>query len=378
MNVTLYEHQKLAVEELRVGSILCGRVGSGKSRTALAYWFEKIGKNVPLYIITPPKKRDSGDWEREASLFDAQKLVVDSWNNVYKYTKVCNAFFIFDEQRVVGKGVWVKSFLTITKNNRWILLSATPGDTWSDYIPVFVANGFYKNRTDFIRQHVVFSRIARYPKIERYIGERRLQEYKRRIVVLMRYAHPTKVYTHIVKTEYPSDMYQDLIAKRWHIYEDRPIRDMSELCRVLRYVVRTHPSCIDCLLEILKKRKKAVIFYNYNYELDMLRTLGQYITVSEWNGHKHEPIPDADSWVYLVQYNAGSDAWECIKTNTLIFFSLNYSYKTMAQAAGRIDRMNTPFDELHYYYFDSGAPIEKAIVKALKEKRDFNDKTYSI
>lgn len=90
-----------------------------------------------LCIITTARKRDTGEWDEELAHFymstDPEhdiyehKVVVDSWNNIGKYVGVKNAFFIFDEQRVVGKGAWVKSFYKITQNNEWILLSATPG-----------------------------------------------------------------------------------------------------------------------------------------------------------------------------------------------------------------------------------------------------------
>ena len=147
------------------GCILDGKVGSGKTITSVAYFYSKVcggdiskvysmSKPMDLYVITTAKKRDSLDWEDECKAFgifsdsnlnqDAHKFVVDSWQNVSKYTDVTNAFFIFDEQKVVGRGKWVKSFLKISKSNRWILLSGTPGDTWGDYAAIFVANRYYK------------------------------------------------------------------------------------------------------------------------------------------------------------------------------------------------------------------------------------------
>ena len=176
--VTLYDYQLDAINRMKIGCILCGGVGSGKSRTSLAFYYKLYDGDVntenyvrmteppDLYIITTARKRDTGEWDEELAHFymstDPEhdiyehKVVVDSWNNIGKYVGVKNAFFIFDEQRVVGKGAWVKSFYKITQNNEWILLSATPGDCWTDYIPVFIANGFYRNRTDFNNQHVVY------------------------------------------------------------------------------------------------------------------------------------------------------------------------------------------------------------------------------
>jgi hypothetical protein len=48
----------------------------------------------------------------------------------------------------------------------------------------------------------------------------------------------------------------------------------------------------------------------------------------------------------------------------------------MTQAAGRIDRLNTPFTDLYYYVFKSGAPIDQAIDRALRAKRNFNEKLF--
>lgn len=173
--VTLYDYQLDAINRMKIGCILCGGVGSGKSRTSLAFYYRLYGGQIntkeyarmteppDLYIITTARKRDTGEWDEELAHFymstDPEldiyehSVTVDSWNNIEKYVGVKNAFVIFDEQRVVGSGKWVKSFLKIAKENEWILLSATPGDCWTDYIPVFIANGFFRNRTEFNNQH---------------------------------------------------------------------------------------------------------------------------------------------------------------------------------------------------------------------------------
>jgi hypothetical protein len=124
----------------------------------------------------------------------------------------------------------------------------------------------------------------------------------------------------------------------------------------------------------LTKHKRAIIFYNYDYELDILLGVAENIDIpyAEWNGHKHQPIPDTDSWVYLVQYTAGAEGWNCIKTNCIIFWSQTYSYKALVQACGRIDRLNTPFIDLYFYHMKSKSSIDRAITKALEHKKEFN------
>lgn len=397
--IQLFEHQISAVRKMKNGCILCGGVGSGKSRTALAYYYLCNGGEltednyVPmedppkdLYIITTAKKRDSLDWEGELSPFllsthsgvnnlYSNKVVVDSWNNIKKYKDVTRSFFIFDEQRVVGRGVWVKSFLKITRSNSWILLSATPGDTWQDYIPVFIANGFYKNRTEFNREHVVFSRFAKYPKVDRYLNTRRLVRLRDSLLIKMDFDRRTMAHHEDVWVSYDLDQYREVTRNRWDPYKNEPIANAGVLCYIWRKIVNSSESRQMAVLEIFEKHPKAIIFYNFDYELDILKeiTYGDDVEMAEWNGHKHQPIPKSNRWVYLVQYTAGCEGWNCISTDTIIFYSQNYSYKVMVQAAGRIDRLNTPYTDLYYFHLKSRSKIDIAINRANAEKKKFNE-----
>ncbi len=345
-------------------------------------------KPTDLYIITTAKKRDSLEWEHECAPFmlstkpelsiSGVKVIVDSWNNIAKYTSVKNSFFLFDEQRLVGTGKWVKSFLKISKQNRWILASATPGDTWLDYIPVFIANGFYKNRTEFLRRHAVYNQFTKYPKLERFVEEGRLIRLRDSITVTMKYEKVTRAHDQIVPVEFDKEVFSTVMVKRWNVFENRPVKAIGELCYLMRKVVNSHPSRLAAVEQIIEGHNKAIVFYNFDYELEMLKGLGARLNVevAEWNGHKHQQIPDTKSWMYLVQYSAGAEGWNCILTDTIIFFSQNYSYKTMVQAAGRIDRLNTPFADLYYYHLRSTSAIDLAIAKAIKKKKSFNIRTF--
>lgn len=382
--VELYPHQKKAVRQLKNGSILWGGVGSGKSITAIAYYIQNEAPK-DIYVITTAKKRDALDWEKEAIKYGvgtrrdatvAGVLKVDSWNNITKYKEVTDGFFVFDEQRLVGSGTWTKSFIQIAKKNHWILLSATPGDTWLDYIPVFVANGFYKNRTEFKREHVVYSNYTKFPKVERYLGTGKLLRLRDQILVEMPYVKHTTRKVEIVEVDHNDEMMEKATKHRWHIWEDRPIRDVTELFHVMRKIVNTDDSRLNALKSLLKEHPKIIVFYNFDYELEILRTLGDEFVVAEWNGHKHQPIPITDSWVYLVQYAAGSEGWNCTITDTMVFYSLTYSYKMFHQAHGRIDRLNTSFYELKYYIFLSKSIIDNAIWRSLKQKKNFNESNF--
>lgn len=375
--VDLYPHQRLAIEKLKNGSILCGGVGTGKSRTALVYYLQKE-HHQPLYIITTARKRDTKDWEKESQPFSLS-FTVDSWNNIAKYVNVENAFFIFDEQRVVGYGTWAKSFLKIARKNRWILLTATPGDTWADYIPVFIANGYYRNKTDFNDQHVVYSRFSKYPKIDHYLNVGKLIRLRNGIVIRMEFKKTTVPHDETIYVPFDKDKMRYVCTNRWDIYKGEPIKDAGGLCLVLRRIANEDPHRIEAVKDLLAVHKRAIIFYNFNYELDLLRKLANdiSITFAEWNGQKHELLPNTDSWIYLVQYTAGAEGWNCTSTDTVIFYSQNYSYKIMAQSAGRIDRLNTPYTDLYYYHLCSKSGIDLAIRKAVKEKKMFNENLFA-
>ena len=392
MDIKLDEHQKTAIKQLKTGSILCGGTGSGKSRTALAYFYIKVlggtldGNaqqlaNVDLYIITTAKKRDSLEWEEECSIFNFKgvKITIDSWQNIKKYVGVLNSFFIFDEQRVVGGGVWSKAFIKIAKVNDWIMLSATPGDNWMDYISVFVANGFYKNRTEFINRHVVYKRFGNFSKPVRYLECQRLNRLRENVLVDMDYVKSTEQF-HIHKVvPYDKISYKDVMKRRWDIFRDEPIQNAGELCHVLRMIVNSDPRRIDEVKELIRQNPRSIIFYNFDYELNILRDICEELGVTrgEWNGHVHSDIPNTNEWVYLVQYTAGAEGWNCTSTNVIIFYSQNYSYKTMVQACGRIDRRNTPYKNLYYYHIRSNSSIDLAILKALQNKKKFNERKFA-
>lgn len=382
---------------MKNGCILNGGVGSGKSRTGLYYYFKEQGGRIDLdyvrmknpkdlYIITTAMKRDSLEWEGELTYFRISKkpgeglytntVVIDSWNNIQKYKDVFGAFFIFDEDRVTGKGKWVKAFLNIARKNDWIILSATPGDTWEQYIPVFIANGFYKNKTEFTREHIQYDpRCKNYPKIIGYRNTGRLIHLRNQILIDMDFSRKTVPHHEDIYVRYDIPKYKDATRTRWDPYKNEPIQQASGLCYVLRKIVNSDESRQVALMQLAEEHPRMIVFYNFDYELDILKNIyyGKKTKIAEWNGHAHQRIPDSKNWVYLVQYTAGAEGWNCIKTDTIVFYSQNYSYKVMAQSAGRIDRLNSPFIDLYYYHFKSRSGIDLAISKALDQKKQFNE-----
>lgn len=387
--IELMDHQIDAVKRLGNGKILYGEVGSGKTAAALEY-YRANEWDRDIYVITTARKRDSFDWEATAAQFRVSTdpelsaygtLTVDSWNNIGKYVGIENAFFVFDEQRVVGHGVWVKHFLKIAKNNHWILLSGTPGDTWLDYAPIFIANGFYKNISDFREKHVLYEPYVKYPKIKEYINETKLEMLRNEILVEMPYDKDTKRSINYWSVGYNEELFKRVYKDRWNVYENTPIKDAAELFRCMRRVVNSDQSRLDEVIHLNQLHPRLIVFYNFNYELEDLRLLSWHCPIYEWNGHKkddHRTFENTDRWIYLIQYVAGAEAWNCTTTNAMVLYSLTYSYKNFIQALGRIDRLDTPFDTLYYYVFVSNSVIDQAIKNALDNKENFNERKVAL
>ena len=405
MTVVYRPEQIQAVRQLKNGSILAGGVGSGKTLTSLAWYltsvckaasFEKGGSlakkrvqgSPTLYVITTAKKRDSLEWEEEAARlglstdpdcsFTGSSIVVDSWNNIGKYSDREHAVFFFDEQRASGSGRWVKEFLKITRKNTWLLLSATPGDVWMDYLPVFMAHGFFRTRTEFMEDHVIFDRFAKYPKVKRYIGEAKLQRLRRSILVEMPVEKHTTRVRETVFCDYDHDSYKWVVKNRMDPWTEEPLRDAGGVCRILRKVVSDNDWRSAEAKRILSSHERVIVFYNYNYELDRILAVAKSLGLptGQWNGHRHDAIPGGDRWVYICQYSSAAEGWNCTDTDTVLFWSLNYSWRVTEQCEGRIDRLNTPYSRLRYYFLESKSSIDEAVRRALNSKRVFNERAF--
>lgn len=374
--IELYPYQRKAVDRLHNGSVLCGKVGSGKSLTGLFYYMENhIDK--PLYIITVAKKRNDREWHRD---FEALGIdgVVDSWNNIEKYTDMKDAFFIFDEQRAIGYGKWGMAFIHIARKNNWIMLTATPGDVWMDWMCIFIANNFYRNKTDFVDQHVEYNPYSKFPQIRRYHKTDKLERFRKYLAVPMQDFRTTKLHRKYINADFDKDLYKSVVKSRFNPYTEEPIMNASEFTQVLRRIINTSERRRIHAKQEIMTRDRIIVFYNYTYELDILKDICRELDRAyyQWNGQKHEAIPDAETWVYLVQYTAGAEGWNCITTDTILFYSLNYSYRIMEQSEGRINRVNTSFENLYYVYLKSPASIDDAIERSIRSKKKFNERNW--
>ena len=327
MTPKLDEGQQEALKKLRNGNILCGKVGTGKSRVGLAYYHCKVGggqingkarglkeDQTPmlhpkdLYIITTAKKRDNGEWEEELNAYglstdpsksrygDSVRVTVDSWNNIKKYVDACGAFFLFDEQRVVGYGSWSKAFIKIARSNEWIFLTATPGDCWMDYLSIFIANGFFKNKRDFEYRHVIYNRYSMYPQVDRYVDDFILQRMRDDILVNIEFEKPTVRHQEVRTITYDRDLYRQTMKDRWNYYENKPVDNISELER-----------CILSDLGSMGKNKGVPAQADYQYmqfklvnSLRHMKNWGVNIVWTAWETAEQFVSPSGSQYTRLL------------------------------------------------------------------------------
>lgn len=369
-------HQEKALRRLKSGAILFAGVGSGKSFTSLFFYIQNFSDRE-LLIITTAKKRDDKEWEEDLDILGVEG-VVDSWNNIAKYKDVKNKFVIFDEQKAIGYGLWGRTFIKIARANKWLMLTATPADVWTDYIPVFCANNFYKHKTDFDNQHVEYNPFVSFPQVKKYHNEDKLRRNRDSILVNMPFKRHTTRHHIEVKTKYDEELYLETVKSRFNPFTQEPIKNVSEYTQVLRKITYISDHRQHKARWLIDIHDRIIVFYNYTYELEILKGICEELgkLYFQWNGKKHERLPDDGDWVYLVQYTAGAEGWNCVTTNVVLFYSLNYSYRITEQSEGRIDRLNTPFTDLYFYALTSDSSIDKGVEAALDKKGKFNAKAW--
>lgn len=371
--IQLTPEQEQAVTKLKTGSILYGGVGSGKTYTSLVY-YKEVHSDVPLYVITTAKVRDSHSWEESAANLGIKSITVDSWNNIEKYVTK-NGFFIFDEQKTLTYGKWSRTLIKIARSGKpWIMLSATPGDTWLDYMVVFIANGFYRNPTQFKEQHIVYNPYVKFPQIKEYINEGILMRHRRDILVPLVVKRHTRRHFESIYTDFNIALYSKVMTNRFNYLKNRPIKNASELTQLVRRIISSSPGRIRALKEQMAKYPKMIVFYNYDYEKDIIIKAAEQggYNVAQYNGKVHDDLPESETWIYAVQYTA-AEGWNATSTNHIVFYSPNYSWKVTEQAQGRIDRLNTKFTDLYYTFLVSHSSIDEAVLKSVAQKKKFNE-----
>ena len=194
----------------------------------------------------------------------------------------------------------------------------------------------------------------------------------------MHFERKTKRHRQFIPSNYDTNLYEKVMRDRWNVFEDKPIENGSEFLQLLRKIVAMDEDRIFNAKFLMDIHDRLIIFYNYNYERDVLIQIAKDLGKQywEWNGHAHQEVPNKEKWLYIVQYTAGAEGWNCISTNVILFYSMNYSFKIVEQAEGRIDRLNTSYNDLEYYFLTSESQIEKDIFKAVQTKQKFNESAW--
>ena len=189
--------------------------------------------------------------------------------------------------------------------------------------------------------------------------------------------HTTRV-RKTIYCDYDHDLYKWVVKNRMDPWTNEPLRDAGGVCRILRKVVSDNDWRSDETLRLLASHERVIVFYNYDYELERILAVADRDgrPSAQWNGHRHDPVPRGERWIYICQYTSAAEGWNCTDTDTVLFWSLNYSWRVMEQCEGRIDRLNTPYSRLRYYFLESKSSIDEAIRRSLSLKKVFNERAF--
>ena len=112
--------------------------------------------------------------------------------------------------------------------------------------------------SQLIRSHVIFNRFVKYPKVEAYIDTWKLTENRQKILVHMHYEKKTKHVIKLMYASYDESLYKFVSEKRWNVYTDKPIKNISELCYVWRKIVNDDKSREDIIGRIIEEKRKVI------------------------------------------------------------------------------------------------------------------------
>lgn len=390
--ITLRSYQQDAVEALLNGKhIVVASCGVGKGFISLE-WARGTKKSNVL-VITQASKVKSNDFVEEAKLLDEKwynsqsSFTVVSWNSLAKWLKehqsenFADYAIIADEiQRIKNYSTGMgKSFLKIASHTKcWAGFTATPGESWIQMMPYFVACGFVKHKTDFTNKFCVTQSFKGYIEIIGYNHEEVLNKWWSGITYFpdtkeMEKQLPSETHK-VVHFKAPTG-YAKVLKTKTRLDTDEFIDTSMAMCHYLRQLCCSKEK-VEWLKEFVESLDTScVVFYTYIEEGEKIKEALKGVKIWEINGKKHD-IPTADTIgkhdVVLAQWESGSASLNLQFMNYWVSFSPCYSLTTSCQSRGRIKRIGQT-KPMFYYYLKTDHTIENDIYKALKEKRDFSE-----
>lgn len=122
---------------------------------------------------------------------------------------------------------------------------------------------------------------------------------------------------------------------------------------------------------------RVVVFYNFDSELDTLKTLVKDRPIAEVNGHTNteQIYHDNDNCVLFVQYQAGARGLNLQDGNKIIYYSLTLSSDLFEQSKKRIHRIGTKYP-CFYWILQTKDSVEESIYKSLNRQEDYNEELF--
>lgn len=391
----LYNFQRQLLNSIEENYIIAADTGTGKTMMAIHHYL-KHNTGEPLLILAPPQKIKEGGWQRELD-FVASHYNIEIPYDIISYGVLSKRwkeykdwFLVMDECHYVKNPTSQrgKAAINLTKQStNFLLLSATPSSNgWGDTIAYMIMFGYYKNKTQFLKEHAVYNRIdygnGPVNVVSDYRDQEKLQKlYQSFSIKLAKedcldlpplvfekvHFKPSKEYNIIKKDRVLGEELFDNISKLQH-----GLRFYANQADKLKYT--------EMLLE--GTEENVIIFYNYKQENEELKKIAKKLKkkVFEVSGSKTN-LPDKEKWtslknsVTIVQYQAGAAGIELQYANIVIFHTPTYSYQDYEQALGRAYR-NGQTKKVTVYQYITKNTIETSIYQALAAKKDFTEELF--
>lgn len=394
----LYEYQKKVIDKADSSWLFALGTGTGKTILSIHHYLKHYN-GESLLIIAPAQKVLEGGWDREvqrvANFYNIQiqydvmsyGVLAKKWN-LYK-----GWFVIFDECHYVKNPTSQrgKAALNLTRiSTNFSLLSATPSSNgWADTINYMLMFNFYRNKTQFIKEHAIHE--------TKFFGQKQIKviaDWKDQDKLKMLYQSISTKLSKDDCLDLPPLIFEDVyfkVSKEYEIIRKKRVLETEngpiayDTVMKLQHGLRFYANQKDKLsyTEMLAEstNENIVIFYYYQQEKDdLVKVLAKNKKIYEVSG-KVNHLPSRDQWdelkntVTLVQYQAGAAGIELQYCNLVIFYTPTFSFQDYDQALGRAYR-NGQTKKVTVYRYITKKSVEEHVYRSLAEKKDFTESLF--
>lgn len=291
-----------------------------------------------------------------------------------------------------------KALMELMKNNITIGLSATPmpNGMLDDGVAYLVYNNYYKNQSDFRKQHIPPRMYDRYYKPDVYTIDYEIDP--NRFFELDLFKERIKATTFVPDAEVDFEMpHQRLHTLAYDLSQKtiNDIYDMSNSYKERRYdsyrqylsdikrAISQDSNHVERMKLIVKenKDKQPLIFYETNAQLEVIEKGLNELNMpykcinGQGNSDKLDDIDTTDTeQAIVIQYKSGGNSIEFTNSFVSIFYGLIYSWGDIAQAMGRNIRRGMPQDSyVNQYFLLATHPHDSHVYDVIERKEEFSE-----